>query len=186
MGPCPWCPWLCIIPTLDSRVLGIFFEWTWYNKSYWMCFLKFLNIELPYDLKLPYECFSGVPVLKSPLANSGDTRGTDSIPGSGKSPGVGNGNQFQYSCLKNSMNRGAWQAIVHGVTKSQTQLSMWALWKLRPQGSRSWGACKIFLLSSHDYQGDDFNLNRHSKEWSWESDKIPIQILILLLITYVI
>ena len=40
------------------------------------------------------------------------------IPGSGRSPGEGNGNPHQYSCLENLMDRGAWQAIVHGVTKS--------------------------------------------------------------------
>ena len=45
------------------------------------------------------------------------------IPGSGRSPGEGNGNPLQYSHLENSMDRGAWQARVHGVTKSQTQLS---------------------------------------------------------------
>ena len=44
------------------------------------------------------------------------------IPGSGRSPGEGNGNPLQYSCLENSMDRGAWRAIVHGVTKSQTRL----------------------------------------------------------------
>ena len=46
-----------------------------------------------------------------------------SIPGSGRSPGKGNGNSLQYSCLDNSPYRGAWQATVHGVTKSQTHLS---------------------------------------------------------------
>ena len=46
------------------------------------------------------------------------------IPGSGRSPGVGNGNLLQYSCLDNSIIRGAWQAILHGVTKSQMLLSM--------------------------------------------------------------
>ena len=46
-----------------------------------------------------------------------------SIPGSGRSPGEGNGNPLQYSCVKNSMDRGAWRATVHGVAKSQTQLS---------------------------------------------------------------
>ena len=46
-----------------------------------------------------------------------------SIPRSGRSPGVGNGNLLQYSCLENSMDREAWKAAVHGVTKSQTQLS---------------------------------------------------------------
>ena len=48
------------------------------------------------------------------------------IPGSGRSPGEGNGKPLQYSCLKNPMDRGAWQTAAHGVTKSQTQLSMHA------------------------------------------------------------
>ena len=48
------------------------------------------------------------------------------IPGSERSPGEGNGNPVQYSCLENPMHRGAWRATVHGVTKSQTQLSDWA------------------------------------------------------------
>ena len=47
----------------------------------------------------------------------------DSIPGSGRSPGGGHGNPLQYSCLENSMDRGAWRATIHGVTKSQTRLS---------------------------------------------------------------
>ena len=46
------------------------------------------------------------------------------IPGSGRSPEGGNGNPLQYSCLGNPMDRGAWQVTVHGVPKSQTQLSM--------------------------------------------------------------
>ena len=64
-------------------------------------------------------------MVKNPPANAGDTRDMGSIPGSGRSPGVGNGNTLQYSCLKNSMDRGAW-ATVHGVRKSDTseQLSM--------------------------------------------------------------
>ena len=49
-------------------------------------------------------------------------RGLGSIPGWGRSPGGGNGNPFQYSCLVNPMDRGAWQATVHGVTNSQTWL----------------------------------------------------------------
>ena len=47
-----------------------------------------------------------------------------SVPGLGRSPGEGNGNTLQYSCLENPMDRGVWQAAVHGVSKSQTQLSM--------------------------------------------------------------
>ena len=49
-------------------------------------------------------------VVKNPPANAGDTREAGSIPGSGRSPGEGNGNPFQYSCLENSMDRGAWWA----------------------------------------------------------------------------
>ena len=51
---------------------------------------------------------------KNLTANAGDTRDKGSIPGSGKSPEVGNGNPLQYSCLENSMDRGAWWATVHG------------------------------------------------------------------------
>ena len=62
-------------------------------------------------------------VVKNLPASAGDRRDLDLSPGSGKFPGVGNGNPLQYSCLENSMDRGAWQAIVHGVTNSQTKLS---------------------------------------------------------------
>ena len=58
--------------------------------------------------------FPGGSVIKNSPANAGDT-GT--IIGLGSSPGGGNGNPLQYSCLENSMDRGAWLAIVHGVTK---------------------------------------------------------------------
>ena len=54
--------------------------------------------------------------------NVGDAGDVGSIPGLGRSPGGEHGNPFQYSCLENSMDRGAWWATVHGVTKSQTQL----------------------------------------------------------------
>ena len=62
------------------------------------------------------------PVVKNPLANAGNVRNVGSIPGSGRSPGEGNGNPLQYSCLENLMDRGAWWATVHRVAKSQTQL----------------------------------------------------------------
>ena len=61
-------------------------------------------------------------VAKNLPANAGDFKGGDSIPGSGRSPGVGNGNPLQYSRLKNTTDRGAWWATVHGATKSQTWL----------------------------------------------------------------
>ena len=59
-------------------------------------------------------------VVKNPPANVGDARDTSSIPGSGRSPGGGHGNPCQYSYLENPMDRGAWRAIVHGVTESDT------------------------------------------------------------------
>ena len=61
-------------------------------------------------------------VVKNPPASAGDIRDLDSIPGLGRSPGGGHSNPLQYSCLENPMNRGAWQATVHSVAKSQTPL----------------------------------------------------------------
>ena len=61
-------------------------------------------------------------VVKNLPANAGDTRNMGSISGSGRSPGEGNSSPLQYSCLKNLMDRGAWQATVHRVTKSWTRL----------------------------------------------------------------
>ena len=66
--------------------------------------------------------FSGSTVVKNPLANTGDARDTVSIPGSGRSPGIENSNPLQYPSLENSMDRGAWWATVHGVSKSWTRL----------------------------------------------------------------
>ena len=64
--------------------------------------------------------FPGGSVVKNPPTNAGDM---GLIPESGRSPGEGNGNPLQNSCLGNSMNRGVWQATVHGVAKSPIQLS---------------------------------------------------------------
>ena len=58
------------------------------------------------------------PEVKNPSANAGDTGEANLIPRSGRSPGVGNGNPLQYSCLENSMDRETRWAIVHGVAKS--------------------------------------------------------------------
>ena len=61
-------------------------------------------------------------MVKNPPANAGDIKDMGSILGLKRSPGVGNGNPLQYSCLENSMDRGAWWAMVHRVAKSQTRL----------------------------------------------------------------
>ena len=84
--------------------------------SYWYgwCFMSYVYL---------YMGFPGGSVVKNLPANEGDV---GLIPGSGRSPGEGNGNLLQYPCLGNPMDRGAYQAIVRGVTKSQTWLSGWA------------------------------------------------------------
>ena len=56
-------------------------------------------------------------VVKNPPANAGDIRDVGSIPGSGRYPEGGHGNPLQYSCLENPLDRGAWWAMVHGVTQ---------------------------------------------------------------------
>ena len=60
-------------------------------------------------------------VVKNLPANAGDIRDAGSIPGLGRSPGEGNGNPLQYSCLENPMDRGAWQGIVPRVSQSLTE-----------------------------------------------------------------
>ena len=74
----------------------------------------FIHVTLP-------PCFKGPAVTTGASGcNEGDARDEGSIPGWGRSPGGGLGNPLQYSCLENPMERGAWRATVHGVTKSQT------------------------------------------------------------------
>ena len=70
--------------------------------------------------------FPGGSVVKNPPANTGDTRAAGLILWSGRCPGEGNGNLFQYSCLENPMDRGPSWTTAHGVTNSWTQLSRWA------------------------------------------------------------
>ena len=62
-------------------------------------------------------------MVKNLPASAGDIRDVGLIPGSVRSPGKGNGNPLQYSCLGNPMDRGAWQATVHGFEKSWARLS---------------------------------------------------------------
>ena len=67
--------------------------------------------------------FLGGAMVKNSPTSAEDGRDAGSMPESERSPGGGNDNLLQYSCLDNSMGRGAWRATVHRVTKSQTQLS---------------------------------------------------------------
>ena len=92
----------CMWPSLSLR--------TTFNA---MIILSDLSIVTP-DHGSFYGCVDG----KESACNAGDL---SSIPGSRRFPGEGNGYPFQYSCLENCMDRGTWQATVHGITKSQTQ-----------------------------------------------------------------
>ena len=80
-----------------------------------ICISYYITIIMPAG-------FSGRFVVKNPPSDIGDL---GSIPGSGRLPEEGNGNPVQYSCLGKPIDRGSWWAAVHGVTKSQTQLSKW-------------------------------------------------------------
>ena len=99
---------------------------------------QFLLCVLTCFLDATYECrpsgkFPGGPVVrgaslvwlnsKESACGTRDTGDTDSVPGLGRSPEGGHGNMLQYSCLENPKERGAWPATVHGVARSQTQLS---------------------------------------------------------------
>ena len=86
-------------------------------------------------------------MVKTPLANTGDTRDLDLIHGSGRSLGEGNGYPLQYSCLENSIDRRAWKTAVHRVTKSQTGLK-WLSTHTQP-----WHPCTAFFVVqlSHPY-----------------------------------
>ena len=96
-------PHILMIPNYQENTLG---------------FLDKVKLHL-----LLLKGFPGGSVVKNLPANAEDEGDWGSISGSGKCPGGGNGNLLQYSCLGNPMDRRAWRATVHGVTKSQTRLS---------------------------------------------------------------
>ena len=79
-------------------------------------------------------------VVKNPPANAGVVRDLSPIPGLGRYHGVGNSNPFQYSCLENSMGRGAWRTTVHEATMNWTQLSDWTTtnWIAKLQFPLTW------------------------------------------------
>ena len=72
-----------------------------------------------------YSVPHGLPWRLSGKESTCSAGGMDLIPGTGRAPGEGNGNPLQYCCLDNPMDRGAWRAAVHGVTKSRAWLSYW-------------------------------------------------------------
>ena len=84
---------------------------------------RYRQLMKSFTLKGSRKMLRGFPGGSDGKESACSTGDLSSIPGSGRSPGEGNGNPLQYSCLKNSMDRGAWWATIHGVTKSQTRLS---------------------------------------------------------------
>ena len=82
-----------------------------------------LSMEIYFPCKQKEVCNIVLPGGSEVKASTSNEGGLGSIPGSGRSPGEGNGNPFQYSCLENPMDGGAWWATVHGVAKSRTRLS---------------------------------------------------------------
>ena len=81
------------------------------------------NVPCPYIL----WGFPGGAVVKYLPASAGEEGDTGSVPGSGRFPGGGHGNQLQYSCLENPMDEGAWPATVHKVSESQTHTRLYML-----------------------------------------------------------
>ena len=101
-------------PSLLSLLRFCLFLFIIYHPHYWAAVSKTYTEFLV--MRLPRWC------VKNPLANAGDIRDQGSMPGLGRSPGVGHGNPLQYSCLENPRGREAWRATVHRVTKSQTHI----------------------------------------------------------------
>ena len=103
---------------------------------------SFFYLE-PVCIILEYSFPSGSDSEES-TCNAGDL---GSIPGLGRSLGGGHGNPLQYSCLENPMDRGAWRVTVHGVSKSQTGLSNWTIFKVR---YKSEPECKLWTLVNNN------------------------------------
>ena len=112
--------------------------------------IKVLN-DLP-----PIPGFPGGSVVKNPPASAGDS---GSITRLGRSPGEGNGNPLQYSRLGNPMDRGAWQATVHGATKSWARLSDWACTPI-PLGQ--------MLTGTFCFRAADSQLRKQNQGWNGE------------------
>ena len=115
------------VQTLSRNKQGTWLPWKWWvwSKKFFLSLYILCNIWSSnhgiHLCRFIYRMgFLGGSVVKNPPANAGNA---SLIPGLGRSPGEGNGNPFQYSCLENPMDREAWRVTVHGVTKSWTRLN---------------------------------------------------------------
>ena len=125
----------------------------WYGHARWRSWTNSFRFghSLIKGVILLGGCFPGGSVVKNLLADAGDSGDVGSISGLGRSPGRGNGNPLQYSCLENPMDRGSWWATVHRIAKSQTQLIYWVHTHEFKTGHRggTWRQvvmCKTFLV----------------------------------------
>ena len=112
-----------VSPTQLTWVLVISGRWRWTGKPGVPQSMGLQRVRHDWATELNRNNCEGLPddsVSKESACNAGDT---GSVPGSGRFPGGGNSNLLQYSCLENPMDRGAWQVIVYGVSKSRTQLN---------------------------------------------------------------
>ena len=103
-----------------SSILAWRIPWTEETGGLW--FMGWQRVIQDWATKT-HVGFPGGAVVKNPPASTGDIRDTGSIPGSWRSPGEGNGYRLHYFCVGTPIDIGTWQATVHGVTKSWTQLS---------------------------------------------------------------
>ena len=117
--------WGTILPLFSpSSYIMLRFNTNYFSNFQVMTYLEDSEwVKVTLSRLLKGVDFPGGTVVKNLPASAGDNRDVGLIPGSGRPPGVGNGNPLQYSCLVNSLDRRAWWAPVHGVTKSWTQLS---------------------------------------------------------------
>ena len=118
-----------------------------------------------------------VQVVKNPPTNAGDTRNLGSIPGLGRSPGAGNGNPLQYSCLESLRDRGAWRAVVHGVRHDWARVhttvcslkghmtSVWIgvpeLSSLSERALSGIAGCEMFIFHTFQPQKSSWSHGRH-------------------------
>ena len=107
---------------ISYLVYGVLLQQPKWNKTGVLAKLR-VSEEVTFNLRFERVGLLGGSVVKNLPASEGDARDVGLISGSGRCPGEGSGSPLQYSCLGNPMDRGAWQAAIHGVTKSQTQLS---------------------------------------------------------------
>ena len=102
--------WFCLCPCHGN----------WFGLELSLPALQFISITAHHCLSYLFNARPGGSEGKASACDAGDP---GSIPGSGRSPGEGNGNPLQYSCLENPMDKGAWWATIHRVAKSRTLLS---------------------------------------------------------------